>query len=164
MPDALADNEERRRLDNPLTRPRRPWTRGDIIRLVFLGPCAAIGVIRPVVALYEEARAATRASASEVIRKGLARPRICTCGSRRARQERSPISKEMKYEKPLLVDLTARGSVAVGLCSHGSRPGTLQQCASGGFADSPCSVGGSLQGCKAGIAAIGSCATGDGRY
>jgi hypothetical protein len=72
--------------------------------------------------------------------------------------------KKMKYEKPLLVDLTDRGSMAVGLCNYGSRPGVNQQCASGGFADSPCSVGGTLQGCKAGTAAIGSCATGDGRY
>ena len=69
----------------------------------------------------------------------------------------------MKYEKPLLVDLTAHYPVAEGLCNYGSRPGVGQQCASGGFADSPCNVGGTLQGCKAGSAAVGSCASGTGK-
>ena len=77
--------------------------------------------------------------------------------------DQQPSKKKLKYEKPVLIDLTDRGSVAVGLCSHGSRPGVNQQCASGGFADSPCSVGGGLQGCKSGTAANGSCSSGSGR-
>ena len=73
-------------------------------------------------------------------------------------------AKKIKYEKPLLIDLMDRGSVALGACGHGSGPGIGQQCASGGAADSPCNNGGSLQGCKTGAAAIGTCSQGNGRY
>ncbi len=73
-------------------------------------------------------------------------------------------AKKIKYERPLLVDLMDRSSVVLGACGHGSGPGILQQCVSGGAADSPCGGGGTLQGCKTGAAAIGSCASGNGRY
>ncbi len=72
--------------------------------------------------------------------------------------------KKLKYERPILVDLMDRDSLALGICTHGSSPGIGQQCASGGAADTPCNNGGGGQGCKPGAAAIGTCGSGTARY